>query len=160
AARVVILLAPALLLSNMYIFAPGISISKKNYYKIWISVSVAALNTILNFIMIPIFGITGAALATLISAFALFLAYMSLGQKFYFIPHNWRRLVWASLIACVLGTLGTFVSISPEADVAIKSLILLCSILAFIRIKVIEFIEIRQAAALLYNRLFLKRSEM
>ena len=64
AAAVVPLLAPALLLSSMYVFAPGLAIAKRTGPIAAIHISSALLNTALNLTLIPLLGISGAALAT------------------------------------------------------------------------------------------------
>ena len=64
---VVAYLVPAILLGNMYIFAPGISIAKKTKFIAYINVTGAALNIILNYFLIPKFGIVGAGTATLLT---------------------------------------------------------------------------------------------
>ncbi|MCD4743367.1 MAG: flippase [Desulfobacteraceae bacterium] len=92
ASEIVMFLTPAILLSNMYIFAPGIDIEKKTYLILWITMCSAILNIALNFILIPLYGLSGAAVATLISRCIFFITYMILSQKFYYVPHNWKQL--------------------------------------------------------------------
>ena len=89
---VVIFLVPAILLGNMYIFSPGIGISKKTHLIVWINVVGGLMNTSLNYIFIPSMGITGAGLATMLSYFAIFCAYTVIGQRFYRIPHDWPKI--------------------------------------------------------------------
>ena len=96
---VVVYIVPAILLANMYIFAPGISIAKKNNYLIWINVVGAILNLLLNSIFIPFLGIEGAGLATLLSYLAIFVTYMYFSQRFYFVPHNWKPILFNALLA-------------------------------------------------------------
>lgn len=104
-ASVVIYLVPALLLSNMYIFTPGISIAKKTHFFIWINLGSALLNLTFNYLLIPVFGFVGAAIATLMAYVATFATYMTLSQKFYKVPHRWLT-IGASTILTVLFTLG------------------------------------------------------
>ena len=61
---VIPLLGAATLLSNMYIFAPGLFIAKKTSHIAGINIFTATLNICLNFLLIPHLGINGAALAT------------------------------------------------------------------------------------------------
>ena len=105
-APVVIYLVPAVLLSNMYIFAPGIGIAKKTYVTVWINIGGALLNITLNYMLIPILGIIGAGLATLMSSLSVFVAYMIISQKLYSVPHQWRYFVAVATLAAILGWFG------------------------------------------------------
>lgn len=97
-AAVVPLLAPALVLSGMYVLAPGLAIARRTGWIALVSVGGALLNTILNLLFIPVLGIQGAALATFTGAASMFAAYMILSQRLYPVPHRWGPLA--------LGTAG------------------------------------------------------
>ncbi len=97
ASAVVIYLVPALLLANMYIFAPGISIAKRTHYFIWINIGGAVLNFGLNAIFIPALGIVGAGIATASGYLAVFCIHMIISQRLYYVPHN-----WLSTLSCVV----------------------------------------------------------
>jgi O-antigen/teichoic acid export membrane protein len=114
-AVVVVYLVPALLLANMYIFAPGIGIAKRTHYLIWINTGGALLNGGLNYVLIPILGIVGAALATMLNYLAVFTAYMVLSQRLYRVPHRWRSISAAVLIAALIAALLPQWSL-PDAD--------------------------------------------
>jgi O-antigen/teichoic acid export membrane protein len=101
-AEVVVYLVPAIMLANMYIFSPGISIAKKTHLIVWINVGGGMLNILLNYLFIPAFGITGAGLATMISYFCIFSAYTTIGHRFYRIPHQWSRPIGVVFVAAVL----------------------------------------------------------
>jgi len=103
AATVIPLLAPAVLLAGMYIFAPGLAIEKRTTTIAAISISVAVVNTALNFSLIPILGIRGAALSTLLSASLGFALYMVLSQRLYHVPHRWRLLASAAVATVLAG---------------------------------------------------------
>lgn len=105
-AVVVPLLAPALLLSSMYIFAPGLAILKRTAVISVINVCSAALNTVLNFMLIPTMGIAGAATATLVGSVTVFSANMVASQRLYPVPHDWRRLGSAVLVVVLLYVVG------------------------------------------------------
>jgi O-antigen/teichoic acid export membrane protein len=101
-AAVVVFLVPAILLSQMYIFAPGVFIAGKTHLVWWINLSGAILNTTFNALLIPGLGIQGAALATLMGYLAVFGGYMALSQRFYPVPHAWGRLALAVALAGAL----------------------------------------------------------
>lgn len=98
---VVIYLVPAILLSSMYVFSPGIAIAKKTHLVVWINVIGGTLNISLNFFLIPFFGIEGAALATLISYFSVFMLYLHYGQRYYRIPHRWWSIIVPFIVTVI-----------------------------------------------------------
>lgn len=102
AAPLVTILAPAVLLSNMYIFAPGIGIVKKTHLIIWINVIGAILNITFNWFFIPMWGLPGAAFATLLGYFCIFSAYMLFSQYYYRVPHKWGALMISFSCACCI----------------------------------------------------------
>jgi O-antigen/teichoic acid export membrane protein len=104
-AVVVVYLVPAILLANMYIFAPGIAIAKKTHYFIWINTGGALLNIVLNYLLIPVLGIVGAGLATLVGYLVVFSLYMAASQRLYRVPHHWYPIVVAVLVAAGLAWL-------------------------------------------------------
>lgn len=101
AASIVVFLVPAILLSNMYIFAPGTAIEKKTHLILWINVAGALLNVALNALLIPLFGISGAAVAKLVSYGIVFALYMWFSQQLYFVPHNWKLLAKATFLVAL-----------------------------------------------------------
>lgn len=90
AANVVPLLIFGVLLSNMYIFAPGLDIHKKTGSIAAINITMAALNFALNYALIPVLGIIGAGIAALLAFGAGFVVYMCASQRLYPVPHDWR----------------------------------------------------------------------
>lgn len=97
-ASLVVFLAPALLLSQMYIFAPGIAIQKKTMRQLWVTVFSAVVSALSNWLLVPHWGVKGAALATLFTAVVFFLTWLAVSQRLYRIPYDWR--------ACLLGIAG------------------------------------------------------
>jgi O-antigen/teichoic acid export membrane protein len=93
------ILACASVMSRMYIFSPGLDIAKKTTTIALINLSAALTNIILNFLMIPLLGIEGAAGATLISAVLTFAGYMVLSQRYYPVHHVWREFMAVTLIS-------------------------------------------------------------
>lgn len=110
AAPLIIFLIPAFFLSQMYIFAPGIGLAKKTKYVMYINICGAILNILLNFALIPVMGITGAAIGTLISYLVIFIAYMTISQRLYKAPHKWRPVSILAIFAFVLGLLTYYTS--------------------------------------------------
>jgi O-antigen/teichoic acid export membrane protein len=91
AASVVPILMPAIILSGMVVFAPGLWIERRTGLVAVISLGGAALNIVLNLILIEPFGIVGAALATLVSAGVVFGVTMTASQRAFPIPYPFLR---------------------------------------------------------------------
>ncbi|TSE31336.1 oligosaccharide flippase family protein [Tepidimonas taiwanensis] len=104
-ASVVIYLVPAITLSQMYIFAPGIGIAKKTHVYIWINLAGVVVNALLNWWLIPALGMIGAAIATLAGSSCVFALCMYISQKSYPVPHEWKRLSFATVLAIALAVL-------------------------------------------------------
>src|SRR5688500_2950455 len=106
AGAVVPLLTPAVLLANMYVFMPGLAIAKQTRTIGVITIAGAVLNTSLNLLLIPILDVRGAALATLLSATAIFVAYVRTSQRTYPVPHRWGPLLVAVAVYVPLVWVG------------------------------------------------------
>ena len=103
---VVPILAAASLGTKLYVFAPGLDIAKKTGRIAMINILAALVNLALNFIFIPLWGILGAALATLISACCLLTAYLFFSQRLYPIPYHWRNIGSAGLVTASIMTMA------------------------------------------------------
>jgi len=95
----VMIMAPSVLLGQMYIFAPGAWIKKRTWLITAVNICAAALNVALCWVLIPRAGIEGAAWAALGSALASFSLNMILSQRCYPVPHQWSRLALAFVLA-------------------------------------------------------------
>jgi O-antigen/teichoic acid export membrane protein len=120
-AIVVPLLVPALFLANLYVFMPGLEIAKRTAAFAVINLSGALLNLLLNFLFIPSMGILGAALATLISATAVFTAYAIGSHRAYPVPHRWSRLLAAVASVTVVYVAITQLDLDLVEGVLIKA---------------------------------------
>lgn len=96
--RDVCLFIPLISFSYLFSLARGITSrffqqSKKMKENMYIAISAAIMNIILNFLLIPRFGVFGAAYATIISmAILFFISYLFTKKYCYFIPFEWRKL--------------------------------------------------------------------
>lgn len=104
-AALVIYLVPAAMLAQMYIFAPGISIAQKTHLYIWLNLVGVLVNAALGWCLIPVWGIVGAAVATLAGSGCVFALFMCISQRLYPVPHDWKRLGTATALAVVLAVL-------------------------------------------------------
>ena len=66
---------------------------KKTLKLMELSIYAAILNVALNFILIPLYGYYGAAIATLITFLFMLIIKYYLSKKYYFLPINWILLV-------------------------------------------------------------------
>lgn len=96
------ILVMAIFFSKMYIFAPGMSIAKKTKLISMISIISAILNVILNYTLIPIFGLSGAAYATLISSIITFSLYIFISQKYYPVPYQAKTILVVFFVVLII----------------------------------------------------------
>lgn len=92
AAPLVMILAPAFLMLQVYVFAPGFAIAERTNLQLLVSTVSAVSAVALNYWLISTLGLVGAAFATL-GASALFVgSWFALSQRLYPIPVRWCRL--------------------------------------------------------------------
>ena len=107
-------------LGGMYIFSPGISLAKKTRLIAVITIFGALLNTILNYISIPIFGFYGAIYSSIFVTMLVFITYSYAGSIYYSIPYEWKN-----LIIILLLTITSFIIINmPVFEAALYAKIL------------------------------------
>ncbi len=100
--QVIPLIALSYVFYGMYaIFAVGYNLAKKTSYVPFIVGTGAIVNIILNFILIPPYGMMGAALATLISYIVLPIGAYLISQKYYPINYEWERMLKILLVATI-----------------------------------------------------------
>lgn len=133
-AALVGVLAPSLLLSQMYIFAPGIAIAKKTHWQLWVTLLSAVASVAGNWLLVPLWGVWGAALATLLASTLFFFCWLSLSQRLYRIPYAWRALLLSSLGFVVCAGVGVQLEATELAlplTLLLKSL-LMCVLLGLV----------------------------
>lgn len=148
AASVVVFLVPSVLLSSMYIFAPGIDIAKKTYLILWINLAGALINTVLNWYMIPRYGLVGAALATLSGYVVVFVSYMVFSQKLYPVPHRWKPIVLCVALTGIAVYLIQFFEHSlPYAYLWKTMIVFIIMPFIYLRLKLVKYLEIKNFMA-------------
>ena len=131
-------IVPIILLS--YVFSGmrltaqlGMLLTKNTKHIAWITLSAAALNITLNFIFIPIYGITAAAANTLIAFVIFYIITQILSGKYFKIPYENRKLFILLFVGIILCCPVYFLSISNRIlDFGIK--LILTGIFPFILI--------------------------
>ena len=86
------------IITNSYVFAPGLAIAKKTKIIALINIGGMLLNIGLNFIMIRFFGLRGAVIATGLSALVVTIINFLVSQRYYLIPYKAVRIIIASIL--------------------------------------------------------------
>lgn len=71
-------------------FTPGPSISRKTSWKLAAFALGAICNTVLNYLLIPLWGIMGACIATALASLAAGIFTIVISNRLYFIPYRWK----------------------------------------------------------------------
>ncbi len=112
-AVVPIITAASFLQALFYIPSKGIYLQGKTGYLIPLFTVPAALNIGLNFMLIPRFGMMGAAWATLAGYAVMIVLTLTISQRVYYIPYEYGRITKVVLGACMLATFGSLASEAP-----------------------------------------------
>lgn len=115
----------AYLLNGLHvIFSAGLYIKEKSTSVPIIMIISALVNILVNFALIPFFGILGAALATLASYLVMAIGYYISAQRLYYIKYEFKKMAY---IFISLGVVAVLYSIIPveNMNILIKSLLLL-----------------------------------
>ncbi|MGB2868991.1 MAG: polysaccharide biosynthesis C-terminal domain-containing protein [Bacteroidota bacterium] len=110
-------IVPYILLSYVFtgayvVFVVGVYLEKKTKYLPLVTGAGALVNIGLNFLLIPIYGILGAALATLCSYIVMAVGMFLASQRFYPVQYEWNKVVRLSFVVAVLFV--AFKLLSPE----------------------------------------------
>lgn len=108
---------PVLLLANLFLgvyynLSVWFKLTDKTYFGTYIGAGGAVLTIVLNFLLIPVLGYMGSALATLACYFMMAVLCWRLGERHFPVPYPMLRLGLWLLLAVVLVALGWL--ISPE----------------------------------------------
>jgi O-antigen/teichoic acid export membrane protein len=101
--------------SGYSVLAIGIGRMRQTKFNWVVSGAAAAVNIVLNVILIPPYGMIGAAIATLAAYVALFAGMWLRSRRVYAVPYQWRRLLTLSAVAVGLTILGRAVGSFPVA---------------------------------------------
>jgi O-antigen/teichoic acid export membrane protein len=111
-------IVPVVMLANLFF---GIYFTLSLWYKLtdmtrygaYISVLGAVITITLNFILIPVFGYKGSAAALLTAFFIMMVISYFLGQKYYPVPYNLKRIGTYFFVAAIIYILSIFSSSQP-----------------------------------------------
>ena len=143
-AHVVIgMVAAAYMLKGCYlIFLPGLYFEQKTYVQAGIEWVAAVLNIGLNFLWIPVFGISGAAAATLASYLSLVLLSWLIARRYLAVDYDWNRILLGA--ACLaLACIGLYLASKLDAFMLLYAAAILLASLALIYFVVLRDFERR-----------------
>ena len=83
-------------------FNAGIQIMKKTKSLIWTSLIAIIISLTCNFIFIPMFGISGAAISFTLGAFISSFGIFYVSQKAYPVEYEWKRIIKSILVLIIL----------------------------------------------------------
>lgn len=106
-----LLVLAAILASIGQYFTYGIQIAKKSHYTLFLNFTALVGNVALNYVLIPPFGIIGAALATALSLVFFTVVGMTISQKLYYVPYRWLNILAAWLLAAVVSNMVILVNV-------------------------------------------------
>ena len=109
--KVVGLIAFSYLIKGVYhIFLPGIYFKKKLYLMSLIEWTSAIFNILLNFLLIPLMGIVGAAIATTLSYLTLCFITYHCSKGYLFIKYRWKNIFSNLFLAMLSISIMTFLN--------------------------------------------------
>jgi O-antigen/teichoic acid export membrane protein len=120
ASKIVVILAPACVLMQLYIFFPGMFLEKKTWLQLGVQVAAAMANFSLCLWLIPTYGFVGAAVGNLLAAALFCVIWGSISQDNYPIPFEWKTLVYGLVLYAVVVATGQWISADFWPGVAIK----------------------------------------
>jgi O-antigen/teichoic acid export membrane protein len=134
----------------------GFSIARKTGRLAVLAVIAAAVNIGLNFVLIPPFGIVGAAFATAVGYGVFAVSYYWAAQRVYWTPYEWEKVLIILALATGIGVVGVL-PLGPEAVAVPLKLLAIAVFLLAVRLTGAftgaEVVELKRfAAGMIPNR--------
>lgn len=149
-----VIIVPIILLGYLFYglyvnFTAGIYIEEKTNYFPYVTGLGAVINIIVNFTLIPVYGITGAALATLASYLVMAAGLYFVSQKFYPVKYEYRKVISLILMLSVTIVVIYYVQSNLGLTLIYKLIIFAVFIVVMFLLRVIKIDELRSTAALM-----------
>jgi O-antigen/teichoic acid export membrane protein len=96
----------AVAFAGYIVVAIGVGRAKRTQFNWVVTGAAAAVNVALNLVLIPPYGMMGAAIATVAAYSTMFVGMIWWSQQIYPVPYQWRRVVTAAAAGIVLVTAG------------------------------------------------------
>ncbi|HST26596.1 MAG TPA: oligosaccharide flippase family protein, partial [Gaiellaceae bacterium] len=114
------------------VMAIGSGRARKTQWNWVIAGIAAAVNVGMNVLLIPPYGMEGAAIATAAAYVALFIGMVIYSQEVYYVPYQWRRVTIAAGAAVALNVLGAALRVPlPAAVILVAGYPLVLGVLGF-----------------------------
>jgi O-antigen/teichoic acid export membrane protein len=127
----------AYLFNGLYMnFTAGIYIEEKTKYFPLVTISGAIVNVGVNFTLIPILGIMGAAWATLASYFVMAAGLFMISQKFYKIDYEYAKILKIFLIMGITATI--YYVYMDDMNIVGKIIVFAGFLFSFIVLKIVK----------------------
>ncbi len=97
-----LLVLGAVMASVANYFSYGIQIAEKNHYRMLLNLLALAASVGLNLLLIPVFGVLGAALANAVCLTVLAVGSMWASQRLYRVPYSWPAILTAIAVAVLV----------------------------------------------------------
>lgn len=149
AGALVIILAPAYLLLQLYVFFPGFAVAERTSLQLLVSGLAAAAAIGCNYWLIGTLGLTGAAVATFLSAALFIVSWALLSHPLYPVPVRPVRLLAFIAAAAVCALVAATLEPGHPPAVALKLLLLI--VLAAVAAG-LGFLQPRHVRSLLASR--------
>ena len=138
---------PLIVVSYLFSFSAGLVArfyeqSKAMIINMYIFLGIAALNILINFLLIPKYGAYGAAIATIISLLIGFVIGYIYAKKYcYFVPFNWKALWPILVVTTLIFILFNFVTFFANIyhSLALKLIVVLLLISVILKVYFKEF---------------------
>jgi O-antigen/teichoic acid export membrane protein len=88
------------------VVAIGVGRARRTQFNWVVTGAAAAVNVVLNLVLIPPYGMMGAAVATIVAYATMFAGMAWWAQRIYPVPYQWRRVVTAGLVGVALVVAG------------------------------------------------------
>lgn len=98
--------------------------AKKTLIIMYINITAACVNILLNFLLIKEYGYLGAAWATLVTQIIFFLIVYQFAKRYFFTPYNWKEIVPLVTTFCILVLVNLYFIETGWIALTSKSLLL------------------------------------
>ncbi len=141
------------LFNGLYVnFTAGIYIEEKTKYFPLVTGSGAIVNVAVNFLLIPVLGIIGAAIATLASYMVMAGGLFIFSQKFYKINYEYDKIIKIFVMIFITGGLYYLFYYSLGVTFVVKISLLLLFIGSLFILNIVEFSEVNKLTKILMRR--------
>ena len=142
-----LVVVPILLLAYLFLgvyqnLSIWFKLADKTKYGLYFTILGAIITIVLNYLLIPIYGYLGSAWATLICYFLMALVCYIIGQKYYSVPYNIKKVSGYLIFTLILYCIGNYIRLSIFTSGTIAWFLCMAALISSF-ILVVYFIERR-----------------